>query len=52
MIGPIFMPQSSKTAAAPKIKIKIFKDFIIHPINYLVNNLSNPLNIYEIGSMI
>jgi len=29
MIGPIFIPQSSRTAAAPKIKIKTFIAFII-----------------------
>ena len=27
IIGPIFIPQSSRTAAKPKIKIKIFKRF-------------------------
>ena len=51
-IGPIFIPQSSRTAARPNIKIKTLSDLIIHPINSLVNNLSSPLNIYEIGSMI
>ena len=30
MIGPIFIPQSSKTAAAPKIKIKTFIFLIRH----------------------
>ena len=29
MIGPILIPQSSKTAAAPKIKIKILNALII-----------------------
>ena len=29
MIGPIFIPQSSRTAAAPKIIIKTFIAFII-----------------------
>ena len=52
IIGPIFIPHNSKTAARPKMKIKIFKDFIIHPINSLVKSLSNPLKIYEIGSII
>jgi hypothetical protein len=36
IIGPIFIPHNSKTAASPKIKIKIFRDLIIHPINSLV----------------
>ena len=35
-----------------EVKANIFKDFIIHPINSRVNNLSNPLKIYETGSMI
>ena len=43
IIGPIFIPNNSKTAANPKIKIKILRDLMIHPINSLVNNLSNPL---------
>ena len=43
IIGPIFIPHSSKTAAAPNINIKIFKDLIIHPINSLFSNLSRPL---------
>ena len=45
IIGPIFIPQSSRTAAKPKIKIKIFNDLIIQPINSLVKTLSNPLKI-------
>ena len=45
MIGPILIPHNSRTAANPKIKIKTFSDFIIHPINSLVNILSNPLKI-------
>jgi len=45
MIGPILIPHNSRTAANPKIKIKIFNDFIIQPINSLVNNLSSPLKI-------
>ena len=36
IIGPIFIPHNSKTAASPKIKIKIFNDLIIQPINSLV----------------
>ena len=48
----ILIPHNSKTAAKPKIKIKIFNDLIIQPISSLVNNLSKPLSIYEIGSMI
>ena len=52
MIGPILIPHNSKTAAKPKIKIKIFNDLIIQPISSLVNNLSKPLSMYEIGSMI
>ena len=52
IIGPILIPHNSKTAAKPKIKIKIFNDLIIQPISSLVNNLSKPLSIYEIGSMI
>ena len=43
IIGPIFIPHNSKTAAAPNIKINIFNDLIIHPINSLVRILSNPL---------
>ena len=41
----ILIPHNSKTAASPNININIFKDFIIHPINSRVNNLSNPLKI-------
>ena len=29
MMGPIFIPQSSRTAAAPKMKIKTFMALII-----------------------
>ena len=43
-IGPILIPHNSKTAAAPKIKIKIFNDLIIQPISSLVKILSNPLS--------
>ena len=32
MIGPIFIPHNSNTAAAPKIKIKIFTALIIQSI--------------------
>ena len=52
IIGPIFIPHNSRTAAAPNIKINIFNYLIIHPINSLVRILSNPLKIYEIGSII
>jgi len=52
IIGPILIPHNSKTAAAPKIKIKIFNDLIIQPISSLVKILSNPLSMYEIGSII
>ena len=45
IIGPILIPHNSRTAAAPKIKIRIFKDLIIHPISSLVKILSNPLKI-------
>ena len=51
-IGPIFIPHSSSTAAVPKIKINIFNDLIIHPINSRVNIFPRPLRIYEIGSII
>ena len=44
-MGPILIPHNSKTAAAPSIKISIFNDLIIQPINSLVSNLSNPLKI-------
>ena len=43
IIGPILIPHNSSTAAAPKIKMRIFKDLIIHPINSLVSILSKPL---------
>ena len=52
IIGPILIPHNSKTAAKPKIKIKIFNDLIIHPINSLVKSLSRPLRTYETGSII
>ena len=52
IIGPIFIPHNSKTAAAPRMKIKIFYDLIIHPINSLVRIFPNPLRMYEIGSII
>ncbi len=45
IIGPIFIPHNSSTAASPKIKIKILRDLIIHPINSLVKSLSSPLKI-------
>ena len=51
-MGPILIPHNSKTAAKPKIKIKIFNDLIIHPINSLVKSLSRPLRTYETGSII
>ena len=38
-------PDNSKTAASPKIKIRIFSDLIIQPINSLVKSLSRPLKI-------
>ena len=41
----IFIPQSSSTAAKPKIKIKIFNDLMIQPISSRVKTLSNPLKI-------
>ena len=52
IIGPILIPHNSKTAAAPKMKINIFKDLIIHQINSLVRIFPNPLRMYEIGSII
>ena len=52
IIGPIFIPHNSNTAAAPKIKIKTLRDFIIQPINSLVKIFPSPLNTYEIGSII
>ena len=52
IIGPILIPHNSRTAAAPKIKIRILRDFIIQPINSFVRTLSNPLKIYDIGSII
>ena len=33
-------------------RVKILRDLMIQPINSLVNNLSRPLKIYEIGSII
>ena len=38
MIGPIFIPHNSKTAAAPNIIIKIFIAFIIQLIKSFDNN--------------
>ena len=52
IIGPIFIPHNSNTAASPSMNINIFKDLIIHPMSSLVNNLSRPLKIYDTGSII
>ena len=38
----ILIPQSSKTAAAPKITISILKALTIQPINSFVKSFSNP----------
>ena len=52
MIGPIFIPHNSKTAAAPKIKISILIDLTIQLINSLVRILPRPLKTYETGYII
>ena len=44
IIGPIFIPHNSKTAAAPKIRISILKALTIQPINSFVKSFSNPPN--------
>ena len=44
IIGPIFIPQSSSTAAAPKIKISTFKAFTIQPMSSFVKSFSKPPN--------
>ena len=52
MIGPILIPHNSKTAAAPRMNIKILNDLMIQPINSRVKILPKPLKIYETGSII
>ena len=42
IIGPILIPHSSNTAAAPKIKISIFNALTIQPISYFVKSFSRP----------
>ena len=52
MIGPIFIPQSSRTAAAPNIRIKIFIALIIQLIKSFDNNPPTDLITTESGPMI
>ena len=52
MIGPILIPQSSRTAARPKIKIKTFIAFIIQFIKSLESNPPTDLITADKGPII
>ena len=52
MIGPIFIPQSSRTAAAPKIKIKTLIAFMIQLIRSFESKPPTDLITTERGPII